>query len=524
MTYTDSLLSSSTYVTNSDPDSPAYTCPAFGEMAPRWQLVDDVRGGTKAIRERRDVYLPKFEAETPKDWDTRIGMTFVTDYYESTLEEHVGLVFAEPIKLGKDVPEPIRVLTEDIDGEGNHLDVFAASALTDAMHYGHVVLYTDKPDATNIKNKADERRALIRPYVTKYDAPDVLRFREESIGGVKTIVLIAFKESASEATGAFGSKSCERIREIAQDVSYDEFTGRATGLGAITWKEWKKSATGQQSDANAPATGYTLTGEGVIIGPSRIPARVIYGGEKIGTLWTKPHLYRLAEASVEHTQLKSDYRTGIHKTNVATPIFIGRNTVSTDAAGQTVQMGQGIDIPIGGDAKFLETSGAAIGGTRQALIDMQDDMRRQGATINDASGKVMTATEAGLYAKAKTAKVKKAARSAQDAFEGVFDDMAAFMKIEDGGSLVVNQDYAGQGRDPAYLGVLVQAYVAGALPLDALLYALEKGTLPEDFQEQESALRLIAEEMATKKQRELEAEEAERARLAAGGDVVPVAA
>ena len=49
---------------------------------------------------------------------------------------------------------------------------------------------------------------------------------------------------------------------------------------------------------------------------------------------------------------------------------------------------------------------------------------------------------------------------------------------------------------PAYLTVLVQAYIAGALPLDALMYALEKGRLPEDFQSEDAALRLIADEVA----------------------------
>jgi hypothetical protein len=499
MTY--SLLAGS-----SDPNSPAYASPAYREMEPRWQLVDDVKEGTGAIRRRKETYLPKFEAETPKDWDTRVNMTFVTDYYATTIEEHVGLVFAEPMKLGDDVPAQIRALAEDIDGEGNHLDVFAATVLSKAFHYGHVVLYTDKPDASNLQNKAEERRAQVRPYVQMYPAPDVLRWRTATVGGVKVIVQIALKESETEPDGIFGSRACVRIREFSQVVFYDEFTGRATGLGGITWKAWKQAAPGEKEDPAAPLGGYTATGEGPIIGPKQIPARVVYGGEKLGVLWTRPHAYRLAEATIEHTQLKSDYRTGIHKTNVATPIFIGRNTVSTDQAGQTVQMGQGIDIPIGGDAKFLETTGAAIGGTRQALIDMQDDMRRQGATIDDATGKVMTAKEAGIYAKQRNAKIVRAARSLQDALEGVFADMAAFMTIDGGGSLAINQDYAGQGIDPAYLTVLVSAYQAGALPLDALLYALEKGKLPEDFQEQESALRLIAEEMQRKDQATLEAE------------------
>lgn len=487
---TDALLTNTQELgqTSTDPARPDYAVPAYRDMLPYWQLVDDLRAGTIQVRLKANTYLPKFEAETPVDWAARIAMTFVQDHYATTTAEHVGLVFANPPKVGDDVPPRLEDLFEDIDGEGNHLDVFATSALDAALHLGHCVLFTDYPVADGIKTLKDEQVAQARPYVTLYHANDVLNWRYETVGGVRILVQIMFRERGTEADGAFGVKDAVRYREIKQEVAYDEQTGRAIALGAITWRVWK-----EQKDGSGAMT-FGEVGAGEIVGPKRICARVVYGGERLGLLYTRPHLLGLAFSNIEETQVGSDYASVMHKCNVPTAIFIGRNV--GDGTDKTVQMGQGIDIPTGGDAKFLEPTGGALAGTRQRIADIRAQMRRQGATTDDATGKVMTAAEAQLYAKQRNAKLTRAARSLQDALEGVFADMADFLGLEDGGSIAINQDFAGEGIDPAYLTVLVNAYINNALPLDALLYALEKGRLPEDFQAEDSALKLIADEMA----------------------------
>jgi len=493
------LLTSDLGTWSTDPSRPNYANPAYVRMAPRWQLVEDIRAGTIAIRQKRQFYLPRFEAETIEDWQARVGMTFVMDHYATTITEHVGLVFAVPPKLGQDVPAKIVALTEDIDGEGNHLDVFAETALDNALHQGHCVLFTDYPVADHIKTKADEKTAQVRPYVTLYRASDVLSWRTVTVGGVKTLVQIVLRESGTDANGEFGTQPVTRYREIKQDVYYDQITGRATGLGAITWRAWKEKSAATPSDTAPNASiaddAFVPDGQGEIKGPTRICARIVYGGQKVGYLESIPHLMGLAFSNIEETQVASDYANIMHKCNVPTPIFIGRNT-SPDANGQTVQMGQGIDIPQGGDAKMLEPSGVAINATRVRIEDLRAQMRRQGATTGDETGKVMTAIEAKIYAKQRNAKLQRAARSLQDALEGVLSDMAAFMGLPDGGSVAISQNFSEEGIDPTYLTVLVTAYAQGALPLDALLHALETGKLPDDFSSTDSALKLIADEMA----------------------------
>lgn len=476
---------------SSDPARPDYACPAYREMALRWQLVHDVRGGTVEMRAKKEVYLPKFEAETIADWTGRVSMTFANDHYDLTLTEHVGLVFASPIVLCDDVPAAIVELVEDIDGEGNHLDVFAQSSFDSGLDLGHGAFLTEYPVTNAVKNLDDKRRAKVRPYVVFYSADDILSPETAVVGGVLVLSKVTLKESATE-----GANARTRYREISQEVFYDQITGRATGLGAITWRTYEKTET-----KDATAAAFTETGNGTIVGPPRIPLRAFYGGQKLGLFYSKPHLFGLAMSNLEETQVQSDYAAVMHKCNVPTPIFIGRN--QTD--GTTVQMGQGIDMQVGGDAKFLEPSGVALASTRTRLEDIRAQMRRQGATSADPTGKTLTATEASLVAKQKNAKLLRAARSLQDAIEGVFADMAAFMGIattgavKSGGSVTVNQDYSGASIDTAYLTVLATAYGQGAIPLDAYLYALQHGKLPDDFSSEDAALRLLAEDAAAVK-------------------------
>ena len=89
---------------SADPSRPDWACPAYREMAPRWQLVADARDMGRQASERASIYLPKFEAEDPRDWAARINLTFAEDAYSETLAEHVGLVLATPPALGGDVP------------------------------------------------------------------------------------------------------------------------------------------------------------------------------------------------------------------------------------------------------------------------------------------------------------------------------------------------------------------------------------------------------------------------------------
>lgn len=500
---------------SSDRTRPDYAHPLYREQVAGWQQVDDVREGTGPMREKRSDYLPKFEAETDPEWAKRVLMTYASDTYELTLEEHVGLVMGEPMALSEDVPPQIVDLAPDINGEGDSLDVFASDALDSAMHFGHGVLWGDYPDTAGFKNNQEKLRAKVRPFAVWWPAPQVLDWRTVSVGGVKCVTMIKFRENTDREAGGEWVP-CLRYRTIWQDVTTDPVTGRALSLGRIQWK-----AVDIVAGADGTKEEIIDAGGGFIDGPTKIPAHVIYGGRKKGFMHSSPHLKGIATTSVEEFQVTSDYAWVMHKCNVPTPIFIGRKKgVGEDA----VVMGKGIDIPMGGDAKMLEPAGTAIGATETRLGNLAHRMQRQGATTSDG-GRVLTATEAAQVAKSKTAKLRKSAGSLESGIEGLFTSFAEFMKIAlnaegKAGKAAISRDFAGVQIDPAYLGVLVQAFVAEGLSIEPLMYALKNGRLPDDFDATDETIRMMTEAVA-KADAEAAAEaarlEAEKEIAAAGG-------
>jgi hypothetical protein len=73
----------------------------------------------------------------------------------------------------------------------------------------------------------------------------------------------------------------------------------------------------------------------------------------------------------------------------------------------------------------------------------------------------------------------------------VLADIAAFTPGEAGGSIVWDLDFA-SNYDTTFAELCLKAFTAGALPLDATLTVLATGKLPEEFDAEDIALRMMA--------------------------------
>jgi len=496
------ILSGSGGSNVTNPSSPDYECPAYREQHARWQRVEDVREGTDAMRRNRALYLPRFESEDAKDWDARVNMTFANTDYEQTLTDHVGLVFAEPPKLEDDVPEEMASLLEDVDGEGSHWHVFANAALESGLHLGHVAIWTDFPAIQpNYRPRLDEQQqANLRPYWTLVQAHEIISWRSERIGGVEALTQFVRRSHVTIDDGLYGTKPVCQYLVVSQAVTRDA-DGFAIGLGAIVWQLWREhvDATGVRSVVQVAADS--------IVGPKRIPLRVCYCGPKFGMLHTRPFLYGLATTAIEETQVRSDYAAVMHKTNIPVPVIKGL------PPGATLDMSNGIGLPENGSAEYLEPKGTAIPATRQRLADIGLAIQQQGgvaASGDLAHARTMTATQAAQIARQRNARLSRAARALQDTLEGALADMAAFLKLPSGGSVLVNRDFAGSPVDPAFVTVCLQAYKEGAITRDEMRYALQHGELPEDADPETTAAILDAVD-AAKADAEAQAEANRRA-------------
>lgn len=500
-------------MTTQNANAPDYECRAYQDQKAAWQLVCDIKEGLAAIRANKERYLPRFESEAPQDWGARVLLTFYNNYYAPTLSDDVGLVFAEEPVLQKDVPPAITQLLDDVDGRGAKWTVFARDAFEGGLHWGHGAIWTDMPPVSDgaRANLLAFERAQNRPYMTFLAANEIVSWRTVVIGGVERIVRFVRKEETMVPDGAFGEKAQCQYRVYRQEVETDQ-SGRPAALGAISWQLW------QPKQPDAPRDGqsgveYVPTDAGPLTGPKRLPLRVFYGGERLGVLHSRPFLYSLAQTSIEETQVGSDYAAVMHRCNVPTPWFAGLNP------GEKVNMSQGISLPADASCGYLEPKGTALAETRARLEAIRQQLARLGATI--LAGDLvtqgrMTATQAAQVARQRNARLLKAVQSFEDAYNGALEDMAAFIPVTkgEGGTIVMNREFAGAVADPLFIDQVGKAYDRGAVTLDEYRYAIRHGELPDDADPAATAA-ILAELERAKLAAEAEAAAKQRAQFAA---------
>src|SRR5215467_9940170 len=157
-------------------DSPAYQCADYMTQLADWQIVNDVLKGTRQLRRIQTgyqspdstAYLPQEPAESPKAYQNRLRKSVFWNAYKRTIQGLTGMVFRKNPQLAEDVPQRIKLLTEDIDLEGSHFDTFSKEVFKAALNDGHTFILVDMPQSVTSRNPAatlaDERQAGLRPY------------------------------------------------------------------------------------------------------------------------------------------------------------------------------------------------------------------------------------------------------------------------------------------------------------------------------------------------------------------------
>lgn len=505
-------------------NAPDHRDAAYIEQMPFWELCQDVKASTHRIRERKELYLPRFTSESAKDWDARVKMTFADNHYDQTLADHVGMVFSQDPVISDNLPVDLEPFIENVDGENSHFTVFAKQFFETALDYGHAAILVDYPripDGVRL-NKDQARVMRLQPYWSIIRADQIVNKRSAIIGGTRVLTQVSIAEESEIPDGEFGVKYVTQYRVITQEITSSAVAAgmapQPTGLGKITFKTWAPKA----DDAKQ----YMVIDEGEILGPSLIPLAICYGGPKLGLLRSRPHLVGMAYTSLEETQVKSDYANIMHKCNVPTPVFIGRGPqVDTGEKGSDeVVMGIGIDIPVGGDAKMLEPSGAALDATRTRIQDIRDQLRRQGAWLHTTTAS-MTATEYTQLARRTSARLLTASRSCKDALEAALTFTMEYMRLpitDDGVTVTMAKDFGTPTIDANILNAYTAIYNAGGLPLEALLHAAKYGELPDEFEPEQAAAEAMAAEAQRLEEERVIAEARMKEMQAAGGMKPPV--
>jgi len=393
---------------------------AVSAMQDDWAKVDALLGGTKAMRAAGEKYLPKFPREDDQSYEYRKKTSTLFNGFSRTMENMAAKPFAEAI-TNTDIDPVAEEWLDNIDQCGNNLTVFAHQLLMEGMGKGLTHVLVDFPTAVKEDGtprywtKAAEQAAGVRPYAIHIKPTQVLGWRsEKGANGAEVLTMFRFMESIEEPDGDFGTTATPQIRVLTPGA----------------WATYRKSTDVTQKGE------WTLFQQGVTT-LDFIPLVTFYT-KRTGFMTAAPPLLDLADLNIKHWQSSSDQDSILHTARVPILAVIGlQDDDKVEIGAKSL-----LRIPMDGDAKYVEHTGAAIEAGRVSLQDLETQMRAMGAELLVETQVTTTATQNNIEDSEAKCQLARMVEGLEDSLDNVMTIMHRWMKMEYKGSIDIFDDFA----------------------------------------------------------------------------------
>ncbi len=397
--------------------------PDYAALQQKRGIARDVFSGTTAMRAAGAKYLPKFPEELDGDYKKRLAAATLLNLYKSHVNLMCGLVFKDEVALLPDVPGAIKMLAENIDKKGNHLNVFGETAFKKSFE-GFAVIQIDAPvwNSDSVKSAEDVNLLDLAPYWILWDADSVINWNERvnPVSKRTEIDLIVFKTIKSERKGQFLRAECVYYRVLF----LDEFNRAAWSL----YKE-QKTESGNIEINEIAAGVITILKSGVPTYLDRLPVSVI------GELGAEPPLLDLALVNIKHFQKESNFDNLEFQASV--PLFYTKGYEGQESL--PVGANMHYKLPKDGDIGWAQIDAKGFASMRETLDKLVEQMSLIGLSmLTDKTAKVdITATQAILDNISETSELRVKAANLQDAIERAFELTAEYLGLgkDQGGSI-----------------------------------------------------------------------------------------
>lgn len=432
------------------------------------QLVRTIMGGTFAMRQAGQKYLPKHPAESDGVYKTRLEKTFLDNFVSQAIDKAAGKLFAKPIKVD-DVPPEIETLLENIDRQGRALDPFMMDVAKQAFTDGISFVMADMPPSDGIRTLAEEKQAGIRPYAIHVKPADILETVSEMIGGVETLTRVRIKETVQQPDG-WEYVTIEQIR-----VWYREPTG------LVRWELYRQ---GEKKEWVKVQDGAT-TFKGIYLVP--------FYTNRVGFMEGLPPFQNTAESNLEHWQWKSEHAHALSMQCFGMLTAVGVSEESEIQIGPAKVLRSSSP-----EARFAytETTGTGVTLAADALKAIEARIESAGVNLRVENAGQVTATAAALDSEEANAALKAVAAGFSDSIELLFQYFAEMLNLDpaNAGEAHVNDDMGTKKGTDAGLQEITKGRALGDISRKAWLDIMKwRGEIPEYFNAEEDAEWLQAE-------------------------------
>lgn len=442
--------------------------PSFQDRLPDWTLLSDCNEGERAVKARGAVYLPPTagmlangfgSAETAgqKAYDAYRTRALFHDFVRDTVSGLLGVIHRKPPKEIT-VPAQLEAFVASATDRGESLVELWRRVTAAQLLHGRVGLLTDVPHGVPVNEAI--------PYVAVYHATSVFNWDVgQRRGGRQEIRLVLLDESSHERQSDLSWQWTKRVRVLATAAVAVELGGVLEGeMDGDTYV----TAVKKQDDADTMELDGTTFRAPAIAGKplEAIPFIFVNTNDLVAEPDIPPFL-GLAYLSMAIYRAEADYRQTLFMQGQATLVRTGATPEQAEAM---TGVGAIMDVPMGGDVKYIGAPSAGISEQRLALENDKSkaslpaiQFMDQRATANEASGEALR-----VRAAARTATLASIQHAAAGAMRDVLWDAGRFLGLPEGELAKIkvepNLEFAENAAQAAELNVLMDA-VGKGLPL-----------------------------------------------------------
>lgn len=443
---------------------------AFKAMVEAGAAGRALMGGTRAMREAGQQFLPRFPSESDDAYRARRDSTFLFNGFRRTVRQMSGRVFTKSVEM-MEAPDRLSSWAENIDMAGNDLSVFAREVFEAGLSGpGISFVMADAPPRAGTVTRAQAEASGLRPYLVHLRAEDVLGWKVDTINSAPQVTQLRIAETVMEDSDKdeFAQIEVQQVRVLTLTE------------GGVEVRLYRKG----RDDA------WALADEPFLSGAERITVRPFYA-QRAGFWRGEPPLEDLADLNVAHWQSSSDQRNILHFARVPILHASGRDD---DEGPMKIAPGMATTSrDPSARLEWVEHSGAAIGAGRQDLQDLEFQMQVQGLQLLVARQE--TATGAALDAAKETSALAMMADALQDCLEGALSDMMGYAGEADASiSVAVNKDFGVVPMSAQEMQAMLMAVNTGNMSRETFLSEMaRRGMLRADLDPADEAERIEAE-------------------------------
>lgn len=334
-------------------DHVAEPCPRWKAMSADLDMIHDLMGGTRQMRQAGLRWLPKEYSETWEAWRARLNRSVLFNGLARTIAALSGRPFGQDVRVINAHPV-ISDFIRNMDGKGCSLTTLAGQILRLMLRDGLVYVLVDtKPDGSH-------------PYCVLVEASQMIGLRHDPESA--HISQARIRERILTKTGQFSDAWTDQIR-VLEPGQWSLF--RQDERRHSTWRQHQS---GLMDIAQVPIVECAVNADATMI--------------------SQPPLMDLAWLNIAHWQSSSDQRHILHIARV--PILFAKGM---DASDSQIEIGPNriiIAEDNSADIKFVEHSGAAIAAGHQDLLDLEEKMAVMGLDLIARRPGQPTATEKAI--------------------------------------------------------------------------------------------------------------------------------